>query len=61
MRMHIIPPGRFKVEFNYDEKPTYFMPPDPQEFATDFEKFPRSPENIPSWLQEELDHASREE
>ncbi|GAA1464851.1 hypothetical protein NE857_04200 [Nocardiopsis exhalans] len=61
MRIHILPPARFKVDFNYDEKPSYLFDPPPEEFAEDIKKFPRSPENIPAWLREELRLAEQEE
>lgn len=62
MSMHIIQPGRFKVHFNYDEEPGgYMLPPDPREFIEDLKLFPRSPENIPMWLQEKLLHPDGED
>lgn len=61
MRIHVIPPARFKVDFDYDEKPSCFFGQSPEEFAEDFSKFPRSSDNVPAWLKEELRLAEQEE
>ncbi|MFW6642113.1 hypothetical protein ACOALZ_18975 [Nocardiopsis algeriensis] len=58
MSLNIIPPGRFKAEFNYDKNTSIRpLPPLPGGYAYELEKYPRDPEHIPAWLQEKLRQA----
>lgn len=60
MKIVISRPGKFRSEFNYDERPDFMLWPSPQNFAEDLEEFPRSPEHIPDWLREELRKAEQD-
>lgn len=60
MRLHIIHPGKYKADFNYDEMPSYTLPPSARDFAKDLMKFPRYSENIPAWLEEKVRQAGQE-
>lgn len=61
MKYIITRPSRYTVEFNYDDRPPYQFAPDSILYAEDLKQFPRSPENIPGWLQEELRKAEAEQ
>lgn len=54
-------PTSYTVDFNYDVKPKFVFPPDSILYAEDLKQFPRNPENIPEWLQEELRKAETEQ
>lgn len=54
-------PTSYTVDFNYDDKPKFVFPPDAISYAEDLKQFPRDPENIPEWLQEELRKAEAEQ
>ncbi|WP_435111469.1 hypothetical protein [Nocardiopsis synnemataformans] len=54
MRYTITQPASYSVDFNYDKAPDVTFPPSPEDYAADLRKFPRDPEHIPDWLQEEL-------
>ncbi|MEU3016272.1 MULTISPECIES: hypothetical protein [unclassified Nocardiopsis] len=60
LRLHVLPPGRFRIDFDYDRRPGGTLPPGPQEFAEDLRTFPRTPEHVPAWLREELARAYEE-
>ncbi|MDE3723918.1 DUF600 family protein [Nocardiopsis sp. N85] len=53
-------PGRFKVDYDYDGQPGFTFYPQASDFALDLEFFPRADENLPDWLREHLDEATRE-
>ncbi|WP_304452819.1 hypothetical protein [Nocardiopsis sp. YSL2] len=61
MIYRIVRPGKFTTEFNYDNPPEFTIPPNPSSYAADLEYFPRDPEHIPDWLQEQLRRAETEE
>ncbi|WP_133249871.1 agglutinin cell wall attachment protein [Brachybacterium endophyticum] len=48
------------VTFNFDSEPEWSRPISPSNYALDFEDFPRSSENVPSWLHERIQEAERE-
>ncbi|MFW6640708.1 hypothetical protein ACOALZ_11790 [Nocardiopsis algeriensis] len=52
-------PGKFKADYDYDNRPGFTFYPEASAFATDLEFFPRSDEHIPDWLREHLDEARR--
>jgi hypothetical protein len=56
-RIVIDPPGRYSVEFDYDNEPAFEPPLVPGVYALDFEHFPRTPEHTPDWLRAKLDEA----
>ncbi|WP_304451924.1 immunity protein YezG family protein [Nocardiopsis sp. YSL2] len=53
MKYVITPPGKFHVDFNYDEDPGLTFPT-AHGFTVDLEYFPRDEEHIPDWLWEKL-------
>lgn len=53
MRYVISRPGRFNVDFNYDEDPGITFPTS-HGFTKDLQYFPRDEANIPDWLREKL-------
>lgn len=61
MKYVITRPSRYNVEFNYEDRPEYQFAPDSVLYAEDLKQFPRDPENIPEWLQEELRKAEAEQ
>lgn len=60
LKYNIYPPGKYNVEFNYDKKPDFTFSPGPQDYVDDLKAYPRSPEEIPEWLQVELERAAGE-
>jgi hypothetical protein len=46
--------GHMSATYNYDEEPAWDVPIGDGEYAVDLERYPRSPEHIPAWLQEKL-------
>lgn len=54
-------PGRFKVDYDYDNEPLFPYPLDPERYANDYVNFPRSVENIPGWLFGKFDEFKRRE
>ncbi len=53
MRYVISRPGKFNVDFDYDEDPGITFPTS-QGFTKDLRYFPREETNIPEWLREKL-------
>ncbi|WP_232831899.1 antitoxin YezG family protein [Nocardiopsis sp. FIRDI 009] len=53
MKYVITPPGKFNVDFNYDEDPGLTFPT-PMGYTVDLKYFPRDEEHIPDWLREKL-------
>ncbi len=53
MRYVISRPGKFNVDFDYDEDPGITFPTS-QGFTKDLRYFPREEANIPEWLREKL-------
>ncbi|MDE3721233.1 DUF600 family protein [Nocardiopsis sp. N85] len=55
MSIHIIRPGKFKAEFNYDEEPgVHPIPSSPEDYELEMRKFPRSPDNVPNWIKNKI-------
>ncbi|RKS05673.1 uncharacterized protein DUF600 [Nocardiopsis sp. Huas11] len=50
----ITPPGRFSVDFDYDNQPTFPFEPDPKTYYEDMAHFPRDFENTPDWLKDKI-------
>ncbi len=61
LKYTITPPGKYSVDFNYDERPDFTFPPTPQDHAEEMKKYPRHPDRIPEWLQKEIKKAARGE
>ncbi len=59
MTYKILHSGSYNIDFNYDDRPVFLFPPAPGDYADDLELFPRSPEHVPGWLQEELRKAEQ--
>jgi hypothetical protein len=55
----IRPPCRYDIEYDYDNEPAFTPPLTAGAYALDFEHFPRSEENTPTWLKRKLDEAKR--
>jgi hypothetical protein len=53
-RYVITPPGRYNVDFDYDNAPDFDIPPGADSFAMDLEHFPRDDQNIPDWLRAKI-------
>ncbi|MFI6578826.1 hypothetical protein ACIBFB_23815 [Nocardiopsis sp. NPDC050513] len=53
MKYVITPPGKFNVDFNYDEDPGLTFPT-AHGFTVDLKYFPRDDEFVPDWLREKL-------
>lgn len=53
LRYVITRPGKFKVEYNYDDDPKILFPT-AWGFTNDLKYFPRDEEYIPGWLREKL-------
>ncbi len=49
--------GEVGVSYDFDTEPWFLPPPGPEDYARDFERFPRSVEAQPSWLRERLSWA----
>lgn len=50
----ITPPGRFNVQYDYDQKPKFKYEPSPDQYVEDAKRFPRSEDLTPDWLKEIL-------
>jgi hypothetical protein len=48
------PPGRFSINYNRDNRPTFDGTPTQDDFATEYRWFPRSEENMPEWFRRGL-------
>lgn len=54
--------GGFDIAFDYDGEPVWnIAPPSPAYYAADLTRFPRDPENIPTWLADKLHQAATED
>lgn len=60
MHYTITPPTRYDVTFNYDNPPDFLIPASPHAYIDDLYYFPRDPEHIPTWLQEQIDEANND-
>ncbi|MFD0686599.1 hypothetical protein [Actinomadura fibrosa] len=56
-RLDIERSGRFSAEFDYDGEPDFTPPLTPAAYALDLDRFPRTDDNIPSWLRQKLREA----
>jgi hypothetical protein len=54
-------PGRYSIEYDYDNQPDFFPPLNAHLYALDFDYFSRTPENTPAWLKRKLDEAAGDE
>jgi hypothetical protein len=50
--MAITKEGKFDTEFDYDTKPIFDYESSDEEYARDFQHFPRNEESTPDWLKE---------
>ncbi|WP_440902699.1 hypothetical protein [Actinosynnema sp.] len=48
------PPGRYRVEYDYDSEPVFIPPLRGSAYALDLEHFPRAEGRIPEWLKRKL-------
>ena len=58
MRYTISRPGKFHVEYNYDEDP-HILFPTAWGYTNDLKYFPRDEEHIPAWLRQKLSEEPR--
>ncbi|MEU4767760.1 hypothetical protein AB0H12_31365 [Actinosynnema sp. NPDC023794] len=54
-RMKVLRPGKYVIDFDYDNEPPFDPPLQPSAYWVDFDYFPRSPEHTPDWLRTMLD------
>ena len=54
-------PGRYSIDYDYDNQPDFFPPLNAHLYALDFDYFSRTPENTPAWLKRKLDKAAGDE
>jgi hypothetical protein len=54
-------PGRYSIDYDYDNQPDFFPPLNAHLYALDFDYFSRTPENTPAWLKRKLDEAAGDE
>ena len=52
MTMEINKEGKFKVDFNYDDKPDFGTEIDEERYFVDFQAYPREEQYIPQWLKD---------
>ena len=52
MTMEIHKDGKFKVDFNYDDKPNFGIEIDEERYFVDFQAYPREEQYIPQWLKD---------
>ncbi len=50
--------GKFNTEFEYDNKPNLEYNASDDEYARDFQRFPRNEESTPDWLKEIVQQSS---
>jgi hypothetical protein len=53
-RLIIDPPDTYSVQYNWNDEPPFPSVPEPEQFALDQERFPRSDENMPEWFRRGL-------
>lgn len=56
-RLVLEPPGKYRIEYDYDGEPTYVPPLTAGTYALDLQRYPRSEEHTPDWLREKLAEA----
>jgi hypothetical protein len=60
-RYVIVRPGRYSVDFDYDNEPDFGMPIDPLTYLNDLKYFPRDDEHVPDWLRQRVEEARASE
>ncbi|MCL7153733.1 hypothetical protein MWK25_27135, partial [Escherichia coli] len=58
--LSITPNGQFQISLDYDNEPRLTREFPAEVWAAEVERFPRSEENIPSWLRAKLDSPKEE-
>ncbi|WP_246006976.1 hypothetical protein [Actinomadura pelletieri] len=53
----IVHPGRYSVDFDYDNEPDFGFEIDTKTYANEMKYFPRDEEYIPTWLRQKLNEA----
>ncbi|WP_158581464.1 hypothetical protein [Actinomadura spongiicola] len=53
----IVRPGRYSVNFDYDNEPNFGFEIDPLTYANEMKYFPRDEEYIPTWLSQKINEA----
>jgi hypothetical protein len=56
-RYVLVPPGRYNIQYNWQNQPDFQPQPSPEEFATEQERFPRGEAYMPPWYRAGLDAA----
>lgn len=52
VRITVSRPGRYEVDYNYDDEPGFVPQVVPATFDADLKHYPRSQDNIPDWLRD---------
>ena len=54
--------GQFNIQYNFDEKPSWDIEPQPESYLLDLERYPRPADEIPEWYPKPEDYLNwREE
>lgn len=59
-RYFLEPSGEYRVDFDYDNEPSFDFQVFSSVYSSDLERFPRDGEHIPAWLREKLEAAAAE-
>ncbi|GAA4229887.1 hypothetical protein GCM10022254_23360 [Actinomadura meridiana] len=60
-RYVIVRPGRYSVEFDYENEPDFGFEIDALTYANDLKSFPRDDEHIPDWLRQKINESEASE
>lgn len=53
-RLEVTAQGDYHADYDFDTRPEFERPIDPARFLEDFERYPRAPERVPDWLDDEV-------
>jgi hypothetical protein len=48
--------GQFNIKYNFDEKPSWDIEPQPENYLLDLERYPRPADEIPAWYPKPEDY-----
>ena len=48
--------GQFNIKYNFDEKPSWDIEPQPENYLLDLERYPRPADEIPAWYPKSEDY-----
>lgn len=52
VRYVLEPPGRFNIQYNHDQQPSFAAAPSREDFLLEHERFPRTPDHMPAWYRQ---------